>query len=65
MVVNEQIRAYALWELEYRIAFNKQDEPEPVLPPVDRSKYTARRLAEEAREAELDAERPDLVRKAY
>lgn len=55
LVAHETVRAYARWELEYRIAFNKADPAElPQFPPVDRSKYTARRLAEESREKELN-----------
>ena len=35
-----EIRAYAGWELDYRIAFGKSSLPERELPKADRSRWT-------------------------
>ena len=35
-----KVRAYAGWELDYRMAFGKTELPEKHLPKVDRSRWT-------------------------
>jgi hypothetical protein len=34
------VRSYALWELEYRLAFDKKPLPVKEMPKVDRSRWT-------------------------
>ena len=36
--MNEEVRAYALWEVEYRIAFDKK-APAPEPPNLERRRY--------------------------
>lgn len=43
------IRSYALWELEYRLAFDKKALPVKELPKVDRSRWTLAGAQEEIR----------------
>ena len=39
-MADPEVRAYAGWELDYRIAFSKTALPEKQKPPIDRSRWT-------------------------
>lgn len=39
-LADPEVRAFAGWELDYRIAFGKSGLPEKEMPPVDRSRWT-------------------------
>lgn len=45
------VRAYAGWELDYRIAFSKTDLPVKELPKADRSKWSMKGAEETIRKA--------------
>ena len=50
------VRSYAIWELEYRLAFDKKPLPEKQKPPIDRSRWTI--AGAEATIRQLQANRP-------